>query len=62
VVHELSLHVAAVLPNSFLVEWIDWVPADLFEGMPKCEAAFAHLDRPGHGTGLTASGEVTRLG
>src|SRR3989449_5917661 len=38
VVHELSLHVAAALPNSFLVEWIDWVPADLFEGMPKCEA------------------------
>src|SRR5213594_565309 len=48
VVHELSLHVAAALPNSFLVEWIDWVPADLFEGMPKCEAgAFRITDRPG---------------
>ena len=23
VVHELSLHVAAALPNAFLVEWID---------------------------------------
>src|SRR6266699_1353844 len=54
VVHELSLHVAAALPNSFLVEWIDWVPADLFEGMPKCEAgAFRISDRPGHGIILT---------
>ena len=58
VVHELSLHVAAALPNSFLVEWIDWVPADLFEGMPKCEAgAFRITDRPGHGIALTADAE-----
>ena len=58
VVHELSLHVAAALPNSFLVEWIDWVPADLFEGMPKCEAgAFRISDRPGHGIALTADAE-----
>src|SRR2546425_3681701 len=35
VVHELSLHVAAALPHSFLVEWIDWVPPHLFEGLPK---------------------------
>jgi len=58
VVHELSLHVAAALPNSFLVEWIDWVPADLFEGMPKCEAgAFRISDRPGHGIALTTDAE-----
>ena len=58
VVHELSLHVAAALPNSFLVEWIDWVPADHFEGMPKCEAgAFRISDRPGHGIALTADAE-----
>jgi D-arabinonate dehydratase len=58
VVHELSLHVAAALPNSFLVEWIDWVPADLFEGMPKCEAgAFRISDQPGHGIALTADAE-----
>jgi L-alanine-DL-glutamate epimerase-like enolase superfamily enzyme len=55
VVHELSLHVAAVLPNAFLVEWIDWVPADLFEGMPRCEGgAFRISDRPGHGIALTS--------
>jgi L-alanine-DL-glutamate epimerase-like enolase superfamily enzyme len=58
VVHELSLHVAAALPNTFLVEWIDWAPADLFEGMPKCEdGAFRISDRPGHGITLTADAE-----
>ena len=58
VVHELSLHVAAALPNSFLVEWIDWVPTDLFEGMPKCEGgAFRISDRPGHGIGLAPDAE-----
>src|SRR6266403_3683219 len=64
VVHELSLHVAAALPNAFLVEWIDWVPSDLFEGMPKCEAgAFRISDRPGHGIALTADAEKKyRLG
>jgi len=58
VVHELSLHVAAALPNAFLVEWIEWVPADLFEGMPKCEGgAFRISDRPGHGIALTSDAE-----
>jgi L-alanine-DL-glutamate epimerase-like enolase superfamily enzyme len=57
-VHELSLHVAAALPNAFLVEWIAWAPADLFEGMPKCEdGAFRISDRPGHGIALTADAE-----
>jgi L-alanine-DL-glutamate epimerase-like enolase superfamily enzyme len=53
VVHELSLQVAAALPNAFLVEWIDWVPDDLFLGMPRCESgAFRLSDRPGHGIAL----------
>src|SRR2546422_6906056 len=58
VVHELSLQVVGALPNSFLVEWIDWVPADLFEGMPKCEAgAFRISNRPGHGIAPPADAE-----
>ena len=58
VVHELSLHVAAALPNAFLVEWIDWVPADLFEGMPEREGgAFRISDRPGHGITLSLDAE-----
>jgi L-alanine-DL-glutamate epimerase-like enolase superfamily enzyme len=58
VVHELSLHVAAALPNAFLVEWIDWAPADLFEGMPRCEGgAFRLSERPGHGIALPAESE-----
>src|SRR6266699_6752549 len=31
VVHELSLHIVGALANGFLVEFIDWVPPDLFE-------------------------------
>ena len=58
VVHELSLHVAAALPNAFLVEWIDWAPPDLFEGMPRCEGgAFRISARPGHGISLSPDAE-----
>jgi D-arabinonate dehydratase len=58
VVHELSVHVAAALPNSFLVELIDWTPGDLFDGMPKCEGgAFRVPDRPGHGIALAPNAE-----
>src|SRR5947209_6749934 len=58
VVHELSVHVAAALPNSFLVEFIDWTPGDLFEGLPKCEGgAFRVPDRPGHGIALGPDAE-----
>ena len=58
VVHELSLHVAAALPNAFLVEWIDWAPADLLTGMPRCEGgAFRISDRPGHGLALGPDAE-----
>jgi L-alanine-DL-glutamate epimerase-like enolase superfamily enzyme len=54
VVHELSLQVVGALANGFLVEWIDWAPADLFEGMPRCEDGYFRIsDRPGHGLALT---------
>ncbi|MBI2202534.1 MAG: mandelate racemase/muconate lactonizing enzyme family protein [Candidatus Rokubacteria bacterium] len=60
VVHELSLHVAAALPNSFLVEYMDWAPADLFDGLPPCERGeIAVPDRPGHGIAL-AKGAIEK--
>ena len=53
VVHELSLHVVGALQNGFLVEFIDWAPADLFEEMPQCrDGHFQVPDRPGHGMAL----------
>jgi len=53
VVHELSLHVVGALPNGFLVEFIDWAPPDLFEGMPQCEDGHFRIpERPGHGLAL----------
>jgi L-alanine-DL-glutamate epimerase-like enolase superfamily enzyme len=53
VVHELSAHVAAAASNGFLVEFIDWAPADLFIGMPICQDGYFRLpDRPGHGIAL----------
>jgi L-alanine-DL-glutamate epimerase-like enolase superfamily enzyme len=58
VVHELSVHLAAAMPNAFLVEFIDWTPRDLFEGMPRCEdGAFRISERPGHGIALTPDAE-----
>src|SRR5712692_6230648 len=58
VVHELSLQVVGALSNGFLVEFIDWAPADLFEGMPKCQGgAFRISERPGHGIALPADAE-----
>jgi D-arabinonate dehydratase len=58
VVHELSLQVAGALSNGFLVEFIDWTPPDLFEGMPRCEDGhFAVPDRPGHGIALAPGAE-----
>jgi L-alanine-DL-glutamate epimerase-like enolase superfamily enzyme len=62
VVHELSLHVAAALPNAFLVEYMDWAPADLFVSLPRCEGgAFRVPDRPGHGMTL-APGAIDKYG
>jgi L-alanine-DL-glutamate epimerase-like enolase superfamily enzyme len=53
VVHELSLHVVGALANGFLVEFIDWTPRDLLDGMPACEdGQFRIPDRPGHGITL----------
>jgi L-alanine-DL-glutamate epimerase-like enolase superfamily enzyme len=58
VVHELSVHVVGALPNAFLVELIDWTPADLFAGMPRCEEGhFRIADRPGHGIELAPDAE-----
>jgi D-arabinonate dehydratase len=64
VVHELSVHVAAAMPNNFLVELIDWTPPDLFEGVPTCvDGAFRISDRPGHGVALAPGAEKKyRLG
>jgi L-alanine-DL-glutamate epimerase-like enolase superfamily enzyme len=60
VVHELSLHVAGALANSFLVEFIDWTPPDLFDGMPHCvDGHFTIPDRPGHGIALAPGALAT---
>ena len=59
VVHELSLQVLGAISNGFLAEWIDWAPADLFDGMPVCEdGQFRLSDRPGHGLALAADAEA----
>ncbi len=58
VVHELSIHVAGALSNAFLVEWIDWVPADLFIDMPLIDdGSFLIPERPGHGMALAPEAE-----
>jgi L-alanine-DL-glutamate epimerase-like enolase superfamily enzyme len=58
VVHELSLHVAGALSSAFLVEFIDWTPADLFAEMPRCEGGHFRIpDRPGHGMALAPDAE-----
>ncbi len=58
VVHELSLQVLGAIANGFLAEWIDWAPADLFDGMPTCEDGHFRLsDRPGHGIALGPDAE-----
>lgn len=58
VVHELSVHVVGAAANGFLVEFIDWAPPDLFEGMPRCEDGHFRIpDRPGHGITLAPEAE-----
>jgi len=55
VVHEISLQVAAALPNAFLVEYMNWAPDDLFVDLPKCENGWFRVpERPGHGLVLTS--------
>jgi L-alanine-DL-glutamate epimerase-like enolase superfamily enzyme len=54
VVHEISLQVAGALSNAFLVEYMNWAPADLFVELPRCENGWFRVpDRPGHGMALT---------
>ena len=57
-VHELSIHVVAAAANGFLVEFADWLPDDLFEGLPPFDnGSFTMPDRPGHGLSLAAGAE-----
>jgi L-alanine-DL-glutamate epimerase-like enolase superfamily enzyme len=60
VVHELSIHVAGALANGFLVEYMDWMPPDLFVDVPRPDAAdglIAIPERPGHGMALAPGAE-----
>ncbi|MFM9967804.1 MAG: mandelate racemase/muconate lactonizing enzyme family protein [Burkholderiales bacterium] len=51
--HELSIHVVGALSNGFLVEFMDWIPTDLFEYPLQCvEGCFQIPERPGHGVVL----------
>jgi L-alanine-DL-glutamate epimerase-like enolase superfamily enzyme len=60
VVHELSVRVAAAIGNCFLVEYMDWAPPDLFEGLPALvDGCVALSARPGHGLAL-APDAITR--
>ena len=41
--------------GTFLVEFIDWAPRDLFEEMPQCvDGHFRIPERPGHGMAFSA--------
>lgn len=54
VVYELSIQVCGTLSNGFLVEFMDWMPPDLFEEIPACKDGCVRIpDRPGHGMTLT---------
>jgi L-alanine-DL-glutamate epimerase-like enolase superfamily enzyme len=58
VVYELSIHVVGALANGFLVELMDWMPADLFTGLPRCEDGHLPIsDAPGHGLALVPGAE-----
>src|SRR5262249_5579169 len=60
VVHELSIHVAGALSNGFLVEFMDWMPADLFVDVPRPDPTDGLIripDRPGHGMVLAPDAE-----
>ena len=54
VVYELSLHVVGALTNGFLVEFMDWMPNDLFTSLPPCiDGHITIPETPGHGLTLT---------
>jgi L-alanine-DL-glutamate epimerase-like enolase superfamily enzyme len=58
VVYELSIHVVGALANGFLVELMDWMPADLFIGLPRCEDGHLVIsDTPGHGLAFVPGAE-----
>lgn len=60
VAYEISTHVAAALPNGFLVELMDWLPEDLFEHVPACKEGHIQMDeKPGHGITL-AKGAIAK--
>jgi L-alanine-DL-glutamate epimerase-like enolase superfamily enzyme len=60
VVYEISIQVAGALSNAFLVELMDWMPADLFEDIPACkDGHIAIPERPGHGMTL-ARGAIAK--
>ena len=53
VVYELSVQVCGALSNGFLVEYMDWMPPDLFEEIPPCREGNVAIPRkPGHGMAL----------
>lgn len=55
-VPELSAHVVAALPAGFVVEFMDWLPPDLFEDLPQPRGGWLELSgQPGHGLSLTAT-------
>src|SRR6266852_5442268 len=58
VVYELSIHVVGALANGFLVELMDWMPDDLFIGLPRCEDGHLPIsDAPGHGLAFVPGAE-----
>jgi L-alanine-DL-glutamate epimerase-like enolase superfamily enzyme len=60
VVHELSVHVSGALANGYLVEYMDWMPPDLFAEVPRPDPVDSLVripERPGHGMTLTADAE-----
>ena len=60
VVFELSIQVCGALSNGFLVEFMDWMPSDLFEEIPACRDGMIRIpDRPGHGLAL-AKGAIQK--
>jgi L-alanine-DL-glutamate epimerase-like enolase superfamily enzyme len=60
VVYELSIHVCGALANGFLVEFMDWMPPDLFEELPQCRDGRIDIpQRAGHGLAL-ARGAIAK--
>ena len=60
VVYELSIQVCGALSNGFLVEFMDWMPPDLFEELPQCKDGQIRIpERAGHGLAL-AKGAVQK--